>query len=266
MSMDLYNRTFDGVTGFFDKADMVCEIKGTRKPKHAQQSADALSRVREMFLKPREEALIAAVRTGDVQQAEQAAADYAAWCGADRNLLSSLDQTVAYTCSDEWDSVVVPNHDALVGEFNRSAGVLAEIVERGLLFTGTESTELVRSLEKGGNEQFEAVVKQREACANLTKLARLMMLNMSLGMLVPVSFPEGIETPHGRSDMLAVACFTPNTFDGDGELFPILWRRLTATGDIDDEAWASLAENGFLPHARKWVDIYNDSQANSNDK
>lgn len=266
MSMDLYNCSFDGVSGFFHKADMVCEIKGTRKPKHAQQAADALNRVRELFLKPREDTLTAAIRAGDVQAAEQAAADYAAWRGADRNLLARLDQTVAYTCSDEWDTVVVPNHDALVTEFNRSADALAEIVERGLLFAGTESAELVSSLEQGGDAQFKAVVKQREACANLTKIARLMMLNMSLGMLVPVSLPEGLSTPHGRSDMMGVTCFTPSLFDGDVAVFSTLWHRLTATGDIDDDVWVSLAENGFLPHARKWGDIYNDSQASSNDK
>lgn len=258
MSMNLYH-TIEGVEGFIDKAHDVCQVKGTSTPERIEQIAAAYKAVVDLLNMPRQENVIMAVRAGDAQKATEAMTELATWSGLNVDMVKPAEKVAISACMDEWDAVVMGNHNAIAHEFNRHAATLGSVKKAGNIFLGNDSAELVSRLEQGGEVQFKAVVEQRTACRQLTCLARLMILNMSLGTIVPIT--GQVESPDGRSMMLAEICFDTSKFnEGDAKDFPIMWRRATHGGDIHDDRWAQLAELGFIPFARKWDKLWEDSQ------
>ena len=260
MSMDLYH-TYEGVEGFIDKAHDVCQVKGTSTPDRIEQIVAAKNAVSELLNTPRQQQVIMAVRAGDVQKATEAVTDLALWSGLNTDVLTPVDNVAVSACMDEWGVVVQKNHDAIACEFNRHAATLGKITSAGQLFNSSDPADLVRTVEQGGQEQFKAVVAQRDACAALTRLARLMLLNMSLGSFLPLHLPAGIDKPEGRSIMLAEVCFDPKQFADNTDMFTAAWK---GHDDMREHDWVAFADYGFIPHARSWNEVWEASQDTCN--
>ncbi|RYP97262.1 hypothetical protein PG102015_0269 [Bifidobacterium pseudolongum subsp. globosum] len=266
MSMDIYHQ-IEGLDGFAAKAREVSQVKGTSMPERIDSIAAAYKAVVDLLNMPRQENVIMAIREGDARKATEAMTELATWSGLNTGIVAPAEKVAISACMDEWGAVVMGNHNAIVHEFNRHATALGNVKKAGNIFLGNDSTELVSRLEQGGEDQFKAVVEQRTACKQLTRLARLMILNMSLGTIIPITLPAQITSPEGRSMMLAETCFdTAKLNEDDANDFAIMWRRATHDGDIHDEQWAQLANLGFIPSARKWDKLWEDSQKNKTTK